>query len=584
MFTPYQIEQRLLYYIEDSSQKPAIHRLINEAISYVCQGTEPGKDWSFLVTEGTFDVTASGTDIAIVTLPPEVRSVIHVENGTGYTCELHGRNIIVKASSAEAMPSTVTARYYKAQRPVYKLVEDGQGNIVTPWAYDPQGADAPWTTSNPPSDLILLPDEALDAIVYRAMWLYTLQEIEVAANTQFYQSMTEAAMQFLRTNYQLQIDYRTPTGTDASGNQTEELTVGWLVSYAKTLLGGERSELQLISLVNRVASDMADHLKLRGSQRPAIKNSLSDELPTFGDVGTQNMTVSTGSARKIPAEYWKAGMKYHCLRLLKQLDEVAMNEYNTAMNNLSDLFYSLGTGGTFGYTTYGDMMDYLRSIWKNQRSDFILWATLNQTIAAVMRAINTGETLKSQVYTATTTGIKEFDLPADFKVATKLTAGENTTKPEIICRSFNARGIPFAEQTVWQFPFEPHGFVPFQAFCIRGKKLVLANAMPVNAKITLWYYPKHVWPYNYDEQGRRTTFKLDEAIPIDTDLLAKALEAKVALENGDVNKHTILKKEFDEDVLAYNESQNRSLSEDSCVIAATPPVDHLLNCNTWGFY
>ena len=578
MINPYEVQERVLTYLEDSDQLPLIRQTINEAIQFICQAHDKGKDWTFLVGEENLAVPGYGTEqtVSTVDLPKDVRSVIDVKPYSGTaTCELYGRTIIVKAPGVGALPNYVTIRYYKAHPPVYALVES-QGVIGTD--YDPNGSNADWTPTNPPNSLILLPDEAIDAVVYETLCLLRLHEIEVAANEQLCEQMAKAAIEFLKSNYQLQIDYRTPVTDAQDGSQTENLTVGWLVDYGKVLVGGERDEYQLISLVNRVASEFADKLRLRGDQRPKIRNSLSDSLPTFGGVAGFSM-MGNSTEKALPANFWQSGMRYQCLKATKQMDELTAAEYRETLEALTSLFYSLKTSGVYDYSTYGGMMDYLRSIWGSQQNDMVLWSTLNQTIADVMRALNVGQTLTCKEYEITSESKNDFDLPADFKQIIKVTLGD---KYEIIARPFTARGRTTAEQQLWSFPGDYHRkWRHANYYCTVGKKLHFHHDLPVGATIKMWYYPKHTWPYKIVDGVKQ--FDLTKEIPVDIDLLSTALRAKVALEKGDVNTYKVYDADYKAAIAAYEETQHRVIPEEDCFIAAVPTVDYLTACNTFGF-
>lgn len=556
--------------MEDSSQVPLIHQLINEAIQFLCQSADKGRDWSFLKTKAILDVVAdpSATTV-VVKLPSDFRSVIHVEEGEGYECELHGRDLIVKAASAAQMPTTLTVEYYRAHPLVCAVTQDG--------GYSTDGADAEWTPTNPPASQILLPDEAADAIVYETLMLLMMHEIEVAVNTQFAEKVVATTLEYMKSNYALQIDYRTPV-TETEGVQSEVLTVGWLVNYGKVLAGGERDEYQLISLVNRVGSEFADALRLRGSQRPKIRNKLTDTLPTFGGVAGFSMSGTT-TEKEIPAEYWMVGMRYQLFRSLKTLQDIDVAEYRETLEALKELFYSLQTGGVFDYSTYGGMMDYLRSIWKSQRNDLTLWAALNQTIADVMRAINVNELLACKKYNVTNEQMNDFDLPDDFKNCMKIMLDG---KYEIIGRAFSSRGRTPSEQQLWSFPGDwKRPWRHCNYFSFVGKKIHFHHPLCPNHMFELWYYPKHVWPY-VTVNGTKA-FDLNAKIPVDVDLLCLALQARVALETKDYNGYKIHIAAYNDALAAFNEAQNRSLPEDSRFIAAVPPVDYIVACNTFGF-
>ena len=579
MINPYEVQERVLTYLEDPDQLPLIRQTINEAIQFICQAHDKGKDWSFLVGEENLEVPGYGSaqTVSTVELPKDVRSVIDVTPYSGTAeCELFGRTIIVKAPGVGALPQYVTVRYYKAHPPVYALVEN-QGVIGTD--YDPDGSNAEWSKTNPPSSLILLPDEAIDAVVYETLLLLRVHEIEVLANAQLCEKMAAAAIEFLKGNYQLQIDYRTPvTDNPLDGSQTEDLTVGWLVNYGKVIVGGERDEYQLISLVNRVASEFADKLRLRGDQRPKIRNKMTDTLPTFGGVAGFSM-MGSSTEKALPANFWQMGMRYQCLKAIKQLDELAAAEYRETLDALASLFYSLKTSGVYDYSTYGGMMDYLRSIWGSQQNDMVLWSTLNQTIADIMRALNVGQTLTCKEYTITSESRNDFDLPDDFKQVVKVTFGD---RHEIISRPFTARGRTRAEQQLWQFPGDWHrNLCHANYYCLVGKKLHFHHDLPTNAKIKMWYYPKHTWPYVTVNGVKQ--FDLTAQIPVDIDLLSTALRAKVALEKGEVNTYKVYDADYKAALAAYEEAQHRSIPEDDCFIAAEPPVDYLLACNTFGY-
>ena len=75
---PYQMERRLLAYIEDDAMLPLIRRVINEAVQLVCNSNEPNRDYSFLRTSTT--VTGFTATNRTIALPSDCRSVIDLED------------------------------------------------------------------------------------------------------------------------------------------------------------------------------------------------------------------------------------------------------------------------------------------------------------------------------------------------------------------------------------------------------------------------------------------------------------------------------------------------------------------------
>ena len=138
------------------------------------------------------------------------------------------------------------------------------------------------------------------------------------------------------------------------------------------------------------------------------------------------------------------------------------------------------------------------------------------------------------------------------------------------------------EQQLWQFPKQRRASTwHSNYFTLIANDLVFHYDLPPNTKVRLWYYPKHVWPYKIVDGVKQ--FDLAKSLPIDADLLSHALQAKVAIEEGDVNKYKIYSQDFEKALADYDEAQNRSLPEDARIIAAVPDVDYLLACNTFGF-
>lgn len=560
---PYYIQRYCESYIEDSSMRPLIRRAINGAISYVCSSNEPGKDWSFMVDDNyKFPVSydSSSATVGLAYLPVGVRSVISIHEDSDFKAHVHGRSIVVEASKVSSRPASVTARIYRAPIPL-------SANPT-----DKSDMDTEWTPDNPPDSDIFLPDEAQDAVIFKALQSLGIVEIEVGNNIVAISKLLEEQITFLRSNYQLQIDTRAPV--DESKEHYEDLTAGWLVNYGRTLVGGERDTYQLLRLVNVAASNIADFLKLKGAQRPKPVYKLTDPLPDFGKPSGSNMSGDPNGDRSlIPAAYWEAAMNYVCLKHIKQLEKFNFEEYQQTMSALSDLFYSLRDRGRSDIYTYGGMMNHLRTLWKNQRGDAFLWSSLNRAIADVMRQINVQFTQQLYTFSPRDYNIRSFPLPYHIKHIVRISFNGR----RVICRGAEQRGRVRPEQSIWAFPESPHSFLCGLVASVRGRSVEFNKPLPRGCVVEVAYFPMHVWPVYSDPATA------DMQIPVDPSLVVTRVEADIALENGNSAKHKALMEIFTQQCLAYDEAQNVNLSDDDRVIAAVPPADHLLNVNT-GFW
>lgn len=557
---PYYIQRYCEAYIEDSSMRPLIRRAINGAISYVCSANEPGKDWSFMVDDNyKFPVSYDGNDpsVGLAYLPVGVRSVISIHEDSSFKAHIHGRSIVVEVSDPSVRPAILTARIYRAPIPL-SANPDNTSDM-----------DTEWTPDNPPDSDIFLPDEAQDAVIYKALQSLGIVEIEVGNNIVAIAKLLEEQISFLRANYQLQIDTRAPLSD--SLEHGEKLTARWLVNYGATLVGGERDTYQLLRLVNVAASNIADYLKLKGAQRPKPVYRLSDPLPDFGKPSGANMSGDPyGERSLIPAAYWEAAMNYVCLKHIKQLEKFNFEEYQQTMSALTDLFYSLRKEGQTDIYTYGGMMNHLRTLWKNQRGDAFLWSSLNRAIADVMRQINVQFTQQLYDFTPQQPGLTAIPLPYHIKHIVRISINGR----RVVCRGAEQRGRVRPEQTIWGFPEAPRSFFHNLYASVRGRSVEFNKPLPRGCRVEIAYYPMHVWP-TYSDPATA-----DLPIPVDPSLVLTRVEADIALESGNPSKYKALMDIFMQQLQAYDEAQNVNLADDDRFIAAVPSLDYVLDVNT----
>lgn len=535
----YEIQQKVCEYIRSAELLPTIRERIQLAIEDICNTTPQGKDWSFLKTSFSLSVDANvSTQTKLVFhAPKNMRAMIEVvslggvgfdaliEEPYSYIIEWTGRDIeITRASDSEQFPTgDLVVKGYQCHPSI--LVVDQQHPTPT-WATE-------WTPSYPPASACLIPDEA-DALVYDGAILRMRDyETELHFSIQESKERYNLGLKNLITNYALQVYPLNPPSTP---------TVAWLVAVGTDLVGGERYRNQLLSFVNEIAGDLADAVKVQLSDRPGAILHISDAaLPTINGVA-------------IPAQYWSAGMAVKVGFLLGSVNEAMVNKWELAKREWADNYYAINvqTSG-FSLATFGGLVKYIQTEWKSCRSDHQAWTVANEIVADVMSRVNTDALITSKTYNLVA-GQKEYTLPGNLKTVIKVEIDGR----EIVGRSFTSRGPAIPNMNEYQFL----AFPTQQAFRLVGGNIVLDVAPSEgNTELKVWYYRNHEW-----------TTTPSAAVIVDPLLCIKAIQARVAMEEGGASKAAYYQNEYEKAIVQYNNNQYRNYPADDRVINATPSV------------
>ena len=179
----------------------------------------------------------------------------------------------------------------------------------------------------------------------------------------------------------------------------------------------------------------------------------------------------------------------------------------------------------------------------------------NEVVADVMSRVNTDSLITSKTY-ALVAGQKEYLLPTNLKTVIKV----EIDGCEVVGRSFTARGPAIPNMNEYQFL----KFPTQQAFRLVGGNIVLDRPPSSSeAHLTVWYYRNHEW-----------TTTPSTSILVDPLLVVKAVQARVAIEEGSSGKASYYQNEFEKAIVQYNNNQFRNYPADDRVINATPSVNH----------
>ena len=536
----YNIQQKVNEYIRSVELLPVIRERIQDAINDICSTTPEGKDWSFLKTSFSLsaDTNLSDATKLVFHFPSNMRALIEVvklgsvsfddliEEPYNYYIEWVGRDIVItRDSDDEPFPTgDLVVLGYQCHPSI--LVVDTQ-HPTPDWGTE-------WSASYPPASACLIPDEA-ETLVFDGAML-RLRDYE----TEVYFSITEAKERFavgiknLQTNYALQVYPLNPPSTP---------TVEWLMAVGTNVIGGERYQNQLLAFVNEIAGDFADACKVQLSDRPSpILKVSSAALPKIKGVD-------------IPAQYWSAGMTLKAATLIGTANQGMSDKWELSKREWAENFYAIDVQTTnFGLSTFGNLVKYIQTEWKSCRSDHQAWTAANEVVADIMSRVNTDALIAYKDYTLVE-GQRDYTLPDNLKTVIKVEINGS----EVVGRSFTARGFVTPNMTEYQFLKHPTQ----QAFRLVGGNLSLDIA-PCRGGATLrvWYYKNWEW-----------TNSPSASVPVDPLLVIKAVQAKVAIEEGSSSKAAYYQNEFEKAIVQYNNNQFRNYPADDRVINATPSVN-----------
>lgn len=534
----YEIQQKANEYIRSIELLPTIRERIFLAINDICGATPDGKDWSFLKTSFSIERDNASTDTRLVfKAPSNLRSLIEVVSLGGisfdsliadpynYYIEWNGREIIIeRESDDEPFPSgNLVILAYQTHPSI--LVQDSSHTNPT-WATE-------WTPSYPPASAVLLPDEAADLVFDATMLRLRDFETEVYFSIEKAEARVQTGLKNLLTNYALQIYPLNPPATPS---------VEWLVAVGTNQVGGEKYQNQLLAFVNELAGDFADIAKVQLSDRPSpILKVSKAELPKIKGIS-------------IPAQYWSAGMIFKVASFLGTLNQPQIDKWELSKREWADNFYAIDVqSSNFNLSTFGGLVKYIQTQWKSCRDDHQAWTMANEVVADVMSRVNTDALIASKTYNLVV-GQKDYTLPSDLKTIIKV----EIDGKEIVGRSFTARGKVIPNMTEYQYLQYPTQ----QAFRLVGANIALDVAPSNTGTLTIWYYKSHEW-----------TSSPSASVVVDPLLIIKAIQAKVAIEEGQSGKASYYQNEFEKAIVQYNNNQYRNYPADDRVINATPSVN-----------
>lgn len=533
---PFDIQQKCQQSIRSAELLPVIREEIQNAINDICMANPPGKDWSFLKTNFTISRDAGSTDVLLIfDVPKNLRALIEIvslggvpandliNEPYGYLVNWQGRTITISRSNdSQAFPSgDLVVKAYQAHP---SLLEVDQQHPNPTW-------DTEWTSSYPSANAILLPDEAETLIYDTAM--FRLRDYE----TETHYSIEEARQKFtqgvanLAVNYALQVYPLNPSATPS---------VNWLVAVGQNVVGSERYNNQLLAYVNELAGDFADVVQVQLGDRPtAILVASENALPSIKSVN-------------IPAQYWSAGMIFKAATLMGSVNEVIVANWEKAKAEWKTNYYAIDVqSSNFSLATFGGLVKYIQTEWKSCRSDHQAWTIANEVVSDVMSRVNTDELIQEATFNLID-GQKAYTLPTAFKCVIKVEIDGH----EIAGRPFASRGITPPNMNKYQQMFPTP-----QAFRIVGSKIELDLA-PKAGTMKMWYYKNHVW-----------TTTPSASVGVDSLLLIKAVQARVAVEEGNLSRASYFKAEYEAAIQQYNANQYRNYPADDRVINATPSIN-----------
>ena len=559
--TPYQIQQRVLAYVEDSTELPLIRRIINEAIQQICKSNPPNRDYLFLKTIEPIEVgydefkDYTGHDgYKCYSLPQDCRVIIDISHkikneiiSPNSYVKVSGRNILLKTDQTIPAEEKMLITYYRQHPTIY---HSSVANNEQMWYDTDWQAKTASQLADPPESSILIPLEEHELIVWVALNLAFENDIEVATQRQLIDARIKEGFARLAANYAIQT---------YNAGVPDPPTVGWLVDWGALQAGGERYRYIILESVRTVAYELANVLKLSRAERSNLSAAVrqlnySSQIPQI-------------ASKTVPLELWKKGLLWQLilLGLAKGEAQIALTRFQTSAISYRDNFYSEEVAGADDYKmlTYEHLINYLRSIWKTHENEAQLWTVVNEAIQAVMTRVNVNSLRSSWEFT-TTAGQTEYTLPKDFKSAYLVYYDDEKIPGRAEHSEHDLEIAPYAE-------LEGQGYEGYvtQSFYIAGNKLVFNQSPTGNNSVVVKYYLKHVY----------TTDKT-LTLPEEPTILIKYCEARIALERkpkADMAKYNILSREFIAAVNEYYSNQENSMPELEVIKSGYPSTSDLIN-------
>lgn len=537
----YDVQRECDAHVRSPEMRPLIREFIQKAIENICNANAPGQDWSFLRRTLGIDRSAESTDTCLVfDAPSNLRALIEVLSlgdvpfdtligeGYAYQIEWTGRTLTIKRSSSSvAFPSgQLNVSAYLAH-PSVLVQDEGHANPTY---------DTPWTPTWPPASATWLPDEAFPLLVDESLLELRKHGDEIAFTIQELDQSIKEKLAELRANYALQVYPLNPPSTP---------TVKWLVAVGNSVVGSERYKMQMLTIINEIASDLADAVQLRLDQRPtAILAITETALPQIGSI-------------TVPPQFWYAGMELKASFLTGTANQQAAEKWERAKAEWQTSFYALNVQSAgFSVDTFGGLVDYIRREWKTCRNEMQAWDIVNEVVADIMERVNS-ESLMATSTINVAAGTKEYTLPTNFKAVVKVTLDG----VEIPGRGFLERGP--AVRNINEYT----GLAPTrQAFRIAGGKLMLDLTPERDGSMVVYYFPYHTW-----------TTTPSTTVPVKTTAVMRGVRAQIALAEKDTAGASYWSQKYEQAIQQYDANQTNNYPADNRMINATPQVNrHIL--------
>jgi len=614
--TPYEIQQRVLHYLEDPDMVTVVRRFINEAIQRLCSSHEAGKDYSFLRKTATISCS-SGFTSNIANLPTRCRAVVDltynsISPAVGF--EVLGNRTVKKPSTATT--GSVTVDYYQQHEAL---------TISGTWSSD----------GTVPTETILIPVEFHPLLVWMALDLCYEHEIEVSAQRTEIAKRIEEGIGSLRASYSMQIY---PIA--------QVMTVRWLAMLGSYYAGTERNRAYMIHYINSTAAEICDRLKIQYGERPSTVSNYNDVLPQIGGSNipalvwqkgmmfhvaekhapaelewrvkdyesaaenyrqvyydqqiqqlisagtfanrpqilvdiTNEITDDIGNALKLPSaerpsyvtgastalpmfstvavprDVWRQGIYLKLSKLYGQKDtKSAEGEYQASLQKFANVYYSRDVSTLpVQLSTYGNLVDLMKETAQTHLSDAQIWKIVNRAVSDFLSRIDI-EDLMTYTTITTVAGTQSYALPATLKkIYRVIYDGE-----DIAGWAFDNRWEPDQTNQGYQ------NYSDANYFSYVGKNLVLREDPESDVSITVWYYVKAGW-----ETSASAT------LPVDGHYLVPYCEAHLALKDKDFNAHKAHREEYMTGVAEYDENQIRNLPQEERFHSAYPSTGKILD-------
>jgi hypothetical protein len=617
--TPYDIQQRVLHYLEDPDMVAVVRRFINEAIQRLCASHEAGKDYSFLRTTATIDCASAFTNNT-ADLPARCRAVVDLTyNGVSPAdgFGVAGNRTITKPSGTTS--GNLTVDYYQQHETL---------TITGTWTSD----------GNTPNESILVPEEFHPLIVWMALDLCYEHEIEIAAQRVAIAKRIQEGIAALRASYSQQIY-----------PLAQAMTVRWLAMLGSYYAGSERNRAYMIHYINTIAAEVCDKLKIQYANRPNTVSNYSETLPqilgtdipanlwqkgmffhvaekskpedlelrireyegaadnfrrvyydqqiqqvisagTFANraqilidstnemiddisnalrlqaserpayVTSAGTAMPVFSGTTVPRDVWRSGYYYKLAKLFGEQDlKTPGEEYGVALRNFANSFYARDVSSSpVELATYGDLVSLLRETAQSHLNDAQIWKIVNRAVSDFLSRIDV-EDLMTHTTITTVSGTQSYSLPATLKkIYRVIYDGE-----DIVGWSFDNRWEP--DQT--NQGYQNYGDSNYFSFV--GRNLILRENPESAITITVWYYVKAGWETD-------TTATL----PVDGHYLVPYCEAHIALLQKDFATHKMHKDEYLSGVQSFDENQMRNLPQEERFRSAYPSTGNILDIIT----